>query len=343
MKKIILFALLLHTALAARALEAGVSYCVFKSETGAYVELYLYVDGASVEFAVGPDSSLQAGIEVVLYFKQQDQIVRYDKFALHSPRMRQPEHFMDIKRYALPDGDYELTTELRDLNRPDNEKRYQSPLSVRMAGNDLLQSGIQLLAAARPDTSDNSFCKNGVYMEPLARHTYGRAASELIFYHEIYHSDLALADDFLVTYRVETAETETPRTVLIAHKRRSPAPVVPLLLPIDISSLSWWKSETAPRNSKAVVKWPSAAKILTCAVPPYTPTAFGWRRNLLARSVRMSCASAFAPSRLIWPAKNRKRCTNSLKATALRLSKSIYSDIGFKKMPTRRKRPIGNI
>jgi GWxTD domain-containing protein len=237
MKKIILVALLIASATAARALEAGVSYCVFRSETGAYVELYLYVDGASVEFVAGPDSSLQAGVEVVLYFKQQDQIVRYDKFALLSPRMRQPEHFMDIKRYALPDGDYELTTELRDLNRTGNEKTYQSPLSVRMSGNDLLQSGIQLLAAARPDTSQNPFCKNGIYMEPLARHIYGKTASELIFYHEIYHSDLALADDFLVTYRVETATADAPRTVLIAHKRRSPAPVVPLLLPMDISSL----------------------------------------------------------------------------------------------------------
>lgn len=237
MNKIIFFALMLISATAVRALEAGVSYCVFKSETSAYVEVYLYVDGGSVEFAVGPDSSLQAGVEVVLYFKQQDQIVRIDKFALHSPRMRQPEHFMDIKRYALPDGDYELTAELSDLHRTDNKKSYQSLLSVRMAGQDLLQSGIQLLAAARPDTSDNSFCKNGIYMEPLARHTYGKAASELIFYHEIYHSDRVLADDFLVTYRVETATADASRTVLIAHKRRSPAPVVPLLLPMDISSL----------------------------------------------------------------------------------------------------------
>lgn len=237
MKNALLFTLLLLSAHAAQALEAGISYCVFKVETSAYVEVYLYVDGASVDFVAGPDTHLQAGVEVVLYFKQGDRIVRYDKFALHSPRMKQPEHFMDVKRYALPDGDYELTTELRDLNRPGNEKTYQSVLSVRMAGNELLQSGIQLLATARPDTAENPFCKNGIYMEPLAWHTYGKSASELIFYHEVYHSDAALADDFLVTYRIENTETDAPRTVLIAHKRRSPAPVVPILLSMDISSL----------------------------------------------------------------------------------------------------------
>ncbi|MBX2929710.1 MAG: GWxTD domain-containing protein [Saprospiraceae bacterium] len=238
MKKLRLLWLLLLCGAACEglALEASVSFSVFKAESKGYVEVYLHVAGPSVQFVPAADSAtLQAGVEVLLYFKKDGEIARYDKFALHSPRLRMPGDFIDIKRYALPDGDYELTAELRDLNRPENEKTYRSDLSVRMTGEALLQSDIQLLAAAYQDTTDNPFCKNGLFMAPLGFHLYDRTASQLIFYHEIYHADIALNDDFLVSYRIEQPEDPTPRTVMIAHKRRSPAPVVPLLIQLDIS------------------------------------------------------------------------------------------------------------
>lgn len=232
----LLWLLFCGAALEGLALDASVSFSVFKAEDRGFVEVYLHIAGASVQFVPAGDSTFQAaGVEVLLYFKKNGEIARYDKFTLHSPKLRLPGDFIDIKRYALPDGDYELTAELRDLHRPENEKTYRSELTVRMAGEALLQSDIQLLAAAYQDTSDNPFCKNGLFMAPLGFHLYDRSAYQLIFYHEIYHADIALNDDFLVSYRIEHPEEPSPRTLMIAHKRRSPAPVIPLLIQLDIS------------------------------------------------------------------------------------------------------------
>ena len=239
MKKLQLALFLLSTTFGlVTAQDAGLSYSVLKTEDKGYVEVYLHIDGSGVEFAPLPDSTWQASVEVLLYFRQDEEIVRFDKFSLHSPAMARPGNFIDIKRYALPDGDYELVAELRDLRAPENEKKYSTSLSVRMEGEErLLQSDIQLLAAAFRDSSDNPFCKNGLFMEPLGFQTYGRAATVLLFYHEIYHADKTLNDDFQVSYRIETTGEPSPRTVMIAHRRRPPDPVVPLLIQMDIGQL----------------------------------------------------------------------------------------------------------
>lgn len=239
MKKLRLVFLFLWSAIfPAFAQDASVSYCVFKAEGRSFVEVYLHISGASVEFVPVSDSSWQAGVELLLFFKNGDEIVRYDKFALHSPIMPQPGDFIDIKRYALPDGDYELTVESLDLNRAAPPKTYRSSLTVHMSGEaQLLQSDIQLLAAAYRDSSGNPFCKNGLFLEPLGFHTYPKNASTLLFYHEVYHADQALKDDFLVSFRIETTADDSPRTLMIAHRRRAPDPVVPLLIPMDIGQL----------------------------------------------------------------------------------------------------------
>lgn len=220
-----------------RALNASVSACVFKSGNSSYVEVYFHVPGAEAAFAIRPDSLFHASIEVLLLFRQEEVIARYDKFTLHSPGMPMPGDFMDIKRYALPDGPYDLSVEMRDLNRPEDTLTRNLSLVLDLNRETLLQSDIQLLAAVYRDTTDAPFCKNGLFMEPLAFHKYDKKAFQLAFYHEIYHADIALADDYLVSYRIDTNDPSEPRTVMIAHKRRKSLPVDPLVILMDISTL----------------------------------------------------------------------------------------------------------
>ncbi len=236
--KYLLFALLVFAfAHAAQALDLSISYCVFRSGSEPYVEVYLHISGSSVTFTPTPDSSFHAGVEVLLFFEKEAQIVRYDKFALHSPRMRAPGDFIDLKRYALSPGAYTLEVEMRDLNSPDNVKTTSIPVDIPSDAERMIQSDIQLLATAYKDSSDSPFCKSGLFLEPLAHHSYGKNASLLIFYHEVYDTDKVIGDDFLVSYRIDTDGGQGPRTAMIAHKRRSPEPVIPLLIQMDISQL----------------------------------------------------------------------------------------------------------
>jgi GWxTD domain-containing protein len=229
MKKMIILTGLMITALAVYGLEASFLSAVFHAEGSGYVETALQVRGASVSFVDDGSGRQQAVVEVVIYFERAGRIERFDKFLLHSPLMEVPGDFIDLRRYGLPEGMYTCVLELRDMNRADNSIRLSSSLDVRYA----VQSDIQLLAQAFADTTGGPYVKQGIFMAPMCQPVYGRGFSALTFYHEVYQTDELLGDDFLVSYRIATATG----TVLIAHKRRSPAAVVPLLLILDISEL----------------------------------------------------------------------------------------------------------
>jgi len=229
MKKLPLLMLWMMMGWAAYGLEASFLPSVFHADRHAYVEIAMAIKGHSVSFVDDGHGGRQAAVEVVIYFERAGQLERFDKFILHSPVMATPGDFIDLKRYGLSEGTYRCVLELRDLHQPGNTLQLTSALDVFHT----LQSDIQLLALAYADTTDGPYVKHGLFMEPLSRPWYGRGFSVLTFYHEVYRTDEVLSDDFLVSYRIESATG----TLMIAHKRRSAAAVVPLLLHMDISGL----------------------------------------------------------------------------------------------------------
>ncbi|MBK7408822.1 MAG: GWxTD domain-containing protein [Saprospirales bacterium] len=75
-------------------------------------------------------------------------------------------------------------------------------------------------------------------MEPLPYNFYGKMREKLILYNEIYQTDQALGDDFMVSYLIDKIDGNgNVEPVLVGHKRRTPAPVSVLLLNLDISQL----------------------------------------------------------------------------------------------------------
>lgn len=62
--------------------------------------------------------------------------------------------------------------------------------------------------------------------------------SVLQFYNEIYNSEIHLKEDFLVSYSVEKIDGQgNGQTLLIGHKRKSPAPIVTLLMQLNIAEV----------------------------------------------------------------------------------------------------------
>lgn len=238
MKRILILSFALIISYVAHALDAAVSIATFKSEQQPYVEVYLYFAGKTLSFAPVQDSLSQAKVEVLLVFKQKDQIVKFDKYVLNSPLAKQMIDFLDVKRYALNNGEYQLEISLKDVNKPDNIRDYKTDIKIDFADDQLQQSDIQLLASYQKSELDNPFVKNGVLMEPQPLHFYGRNAATLAFYNEIYHADQLMSEDFIVSYSIEKLENNTRQTVAIGHKRLSPQPIIPVLLQIDISQLA---------------------------------------------------------------------------------------------------------
>lgn len=240
-KSIVLFLSFLFLATATRALDANISFATFRSPSGGYVELYVHVLGPSAEFVPLTDSTVQASLEVVVLFKKEGEILKFDKYNLNSPAFPQANDFIDLKRYPLENGKYEIEVSIEDLNRAGNAKKYNQSLEVDFAEGRIGQSDIQLLSSlkkASPEMAGSPMVKSGYYLESLPSHFYDRGCERLIFYNELYDTDQHLTDDFMVSYFLEKVLGDKKSTPLkLMHKRRSPAPVVPLLLQIDILDL----------------------------------------------------------------------------------------------------------
>ena len=239
MKKILIIALGLLISLQMMALDASVSYATFKSPEQSYIELYFYVAGKTVEYKEVNDSMYQAGIEVILLFKQEGEIVKYDKFTLNSPASRRAIDFLDVKRYGLADGDYQLVVALQDINNENNAKEYNTNVSIQYDDSKIQQSDIQLLSSFEKvkDSAPSMFVKNGIKMEPLPFNFYGRHSSSLSFYSEFYNTDQMLNEDFMVSYSVEKLVNDKAEIVMIGHKRQTPQTIIPFLMQMDISQL----------------------------------------------------------------------------------------------------------
>ncbi|WP_020539220.1 GWxTD domain-containing protein [Lewinella cohaerens] len=237
MKNLFFLAFLLMLSVPLSALDASLSFARFNSPQGTYVEVYLHVSGQTVTTVEQSDSTVQGAVDILVFFEQGERIIKYDKFRLLSPVGAYIVDFIDLKRYPLPEGDYKLRVEVTDANLPEETRRYSADLSLDFPEAELAQSDIQLLAAVEPATAPGPMVKNDLLMEPLPFNYYGRGANILTFYHEVYNSDQAIAQPFVVSYRVDKMENGVAETLMLAHKRQDPATVNPLLLRMDISDL----------------------------------------------------------------------------------------------------------
>jgi len=227
---------------ALRAIDVSVSYATFGSPTGSYIELYLYIVGSTVTFQPAEGDStgaLDASVEVVILFQQGEDIVKFDKFILNSPPAEGEVNFLDLKRYGLDDGTYTLSVSVQDTRNPSNIRQFSTGIELDYPAGELTQSDIQLLEMAGPDESGTSpLAKNGILMEPLPFNYYHWSSSLLRFYCEVYHSDIAIADDYMIRYTVDWMQgNDRSKRVIMGHKRLKPESVQPILIQHDISHL----------------------------------------------------------------------------------------------------------
>ncbi|MEL6865489.1 MAG: GWxTD domain-containing protein [Bacteroidota bacterium] len=239
MKKLILSLLVLVFASGQlAALDASVSFATFKSPNKNYIEVYLHLVGKTVTFVPTADSLQQAAVEIIMLLRKDGKIVQFDKYKLNSPKAEMPLNFIDLKRFALENGEHELEVSIQDMNDEGNAKSYKKVVNLAYSESKLCQSDIQMLASFEPSEEENMFIKNGFYLEPLPFNYYNKYASKLIFYNELYGADRFIADDFVIRYSVERLNGKgEAESVMVGNKRRKPKAVNVILLQMDISRL----------------------------------------------------------------------------------------------------------
>lgn len=221
------------------SVEASVSHACFKGSPENFIEFNIYIIGQSVKWNQVDTTDSQANVEVSILFKQNGKIVQFDKYAIKSPKALDPVNFVDVKRYGLKNGLYDIEVQFKDLNKTGNEAAYKSNIIVDYDNINLRQSDIQLLSFFEADSlNKREGSKNGVFMEALPFGFYDRNFTNLIFYNEVYNTDQNIGEDFLMTFSVIKAFGQpNEKPAMVSHRRKKSAPVVNNLLSFDIAQL----------------------------------------------------------------------------------------------------------
>ena len=134
-----------------------------------YVETYLSVDAWSLNFIPVKDG-YRATVEVILQAKQGDSIRFIKKYDLNSPLVNNPDQtnfsFIDLQRFSLDNGMYDLVLSLKDKNASGETAVVTQKLSVRFDKKKPSMSTIQLMTSAKKTTTQNIFSRGGYDMEP---------------------------------------------------------------------------------------------------------------------------------------------------------------------------------
>lgn len=222
-------------------LGANISYATFQHQGKGYVEVYLHVLGATTGRAVVTDSTKQALLDVVILFKKGAEVVKFDKYRLNGPASVQPIDFVDVKRYNLDNGNYQLEVSVQDQTNLGAAKKFETAMTMSYQPNALAISDIQLLSSiknAGPESAANPLTKGNFIFEPMPTNYYAKNDELLLFYFEVYNADTAIGSDYVQTIFIDNADTKNKlEAISISHKRKQPEPVTASVQRVDIQQL----------------------------------------------------------------------------------------------------------
>lgn len=225
-------------------LQAWFDYKVYQLPGGSpYVETHLNFKGLSLEYAAINDSTDQAKVSATIIIKQGSDIIDFKKLTIDGPEMPTgyTQDFMDVQRFLLNNGAYVVEIELSDLNDPTQEPEiFSQPLLVSNPKDQCFISDIMLVQAYAVATEQSDLSKSGYDMLPYVDNYFPSDFNDLIFYTEVYNTNLIFGDSALFAL-VAYIESNTSGTVAANQQviRRAKAEdVVPMFQTFDISELS---------------------------------------------------------------------------------------------------------
>lgn len=210
---------------------------------GPVIETHLDVSGNSIMLGATDDEDLWAGrIELTLIFKQGEKIITFDKKVLDSPLMSPTERsdFMDIQRFVLPSGTYQLEILLKDLlDEGASVQDTEIEILIPAAKAGIFQSDIELISAYKRTTTPGPFTKSGFDLLPMVNDdVLNQNMNEVMFYSEIYNTAESLTDDmFLVRAYLADTINGDPIPSTLKNDRRNTAEVIPVLMKLPLQDV----------------------------------------------------------------------------------------------------------
>ncbi|MBR6774204.1 MAG: GWxTD domain-containing protein [Bacteroidales bacterium] len=250
MKKLLTFLLLSFIATQIVAQEkninAFISYGTFNitgENDTPYLETYITFDCNSLVYVKNQNGQYEASINLTILFKQGESIKNYDKYIVTSPQVADTTNlngfFMDVQRYSLANGDYQMEVTIEDANnKTENPFIVSETITVDFPEN-ICFSSIIALEDYKPSTAESANSKNGYDLIPMVMPYYPESIGRLTFYAEIYNTKKMLGENekYLLNTYLKTFESNTMITNYYFTKRMNVKDTEVIINTMDISNL----------------------------------------------------------------------------------------------------------
>ncbi len=246
MKKTILFLTMLLAALLPlhAQMQAVFGYSTFyvADSDKPYVETYLQFDAWTMHFVEREPGVYGATVEVTLVVRQGDSVCFLKKYDLQSPTVPSLEQmdfsFLDVQRFVLPNGIYDMEISLRDKEAGTNPAVVNEKFVVMYDRNHTALSSVQTMANAIPTAKENILSRNGYDMEPYVSDFYPESVDVINYYYEVYNINRELGSKpFMALAYVEDRQTAHRFDATQTVARKNSATTVPVYGSLDISQL----------------------------------------------------------------------------------------------------------
>ena len=224
-------------------LWAFLSYSTFNSPEGTYIETYLSVAGNSLVFVKKDNGKFQATINILMTFKQANEIKAFKKYEFYSSEiadtLNNNLYFVDQQRIAIPNGTYDFEIQLADKNKTTPAVPYAQSISIDFPKDKPSFSGIELIKSYVKSATPTLLTKSGYDLVPYTYTFFPENESKMTFYCELYNMDKAGQDEkFLLSYYIESFESNLKLNDYARVKKESPKGVNVILMELSIENLA---------------------------------------------------------------------------------------------------------
>ena len=268
MKRLLTFVLLCVLATQITAQEKNInsfiSYGTFNvtGDNTPYLETYISFDCNSLTYVKQSNGQYEAAINLTVLFKQGESIKNYDKYTVTSPQVSDTTNingfFMDIQRYSLHNGEYQMEITIEDANnRKEKPFRVNETVTIDFPES-ICFSSIIALESYKPSETESANSKNGYDLIPMIMPFYPESINKLTFYAEIYNTKKQLGENekYLLNTYIKTFESNTVVSNLFFTKIKNVKDTEVIINTMDISSLPsgnyYLVLETRDRNNEII-------------------------------------------------------------------------------------------
>lgn len=205
---------------------------------GNYVEIQIQYVGYTVKY-LPVENGLIGELAVQLSISQHGSVVQSDAYRLKTPVMVDSlvDDFYDVKRFALPAGDYQVALTLLDLNSDNAPINTRFNIQIEEYQDVISISDILIAETASKGNENSPFFKSGYEIIPRIATFYPEELNTLPAYFEIYNTDEIGDSVFGIKQSIVNAETGEELEKLTRFSKHSADKVIPVFRQIDLTEI----------------------------------------------------------------------------------------------------------